>query len=309
MLGINLLKRLEQLMAQSYPGNGWLDKKTSFDFIYEAAKDYAKKTRCLYQTQTITTIANQANYALNPDHQEIASENKDDAAKVLKYTDASGNDFWMTQQLYQDQYYANNTTSVAVPSGFAVVGRAQAAQITGTATSTAAEAGGESNLIDTTAPFASVQVGDEIYNTTKDYIGVVLAVTSTTTLKTAMFDLSTANSAYAGWASGDAYIIQPSARYDLVLDPPPVTAGETVTVPYIQRPAPVYSDYGSYNFAAGNEEALLKYALWLYKYRDSKPQVGDALYVHYDRAVREGSNSHRRATGQRNFRVSWKKNG
>ena len=32
MLGINLLKRLDQIMAQSYPSGGWMDKKTSFDF-------------------------------------------------------------------------------------------------------------------------------------------------------------------------------------------------------------------------------------------------------------------------------------
>src|SRR3990172_1581157 len=109
MLGINLLKRLDQIMAQSYPSGGWMDKKTSFDFIYEAAKDYAKKTRCLYTTQSITTVASQANYALNPDFQEILSENQDDAVKVLKYPDAAGNVSWMEQQLYGNQYYQNNT--------------------------------------------------------------------------------------------------------------------------------------------------------------------------------------------------------
>jgi len=309
MLGINLLKRLDQIMAQSYPSGGWMDKKTSFDFIYEAAKDYAKKTRCLYTTQSITTVASQANYALNPDFQEILSENQDDAVKVLKYTDAAGNVSWMEQQLYGNQYYQNNTTAVDIPSKFAIIGRATMSRLTGTATSAGSQSGGESNLTDTAGDFTNAQAGDEVYNSTQGNMGVVLSKTSSTVLVTAMFDVSGSSSAYDGWAQSDGYVIQPAPRYDLYLDPPPSTASETVTVPYVQRPAPVYSDYGSYNFAAGNEEALLKYAVWLYKYRDSKPQVGDALYKYYDMAVREASASHRLATGKRTFQVSWKKNG
>jgi hypothetical protein len=308
MIGINYLKRLEQLMAQAYPGSGWMDKKTSFDFLFEAAKDYAKKTRCLYSTQTITTVANQVNYALNPDFQEILPEDSDDAVKVLKYTTAAGIVSWMNQQLFSDQYYLNNTTSVVIPSDFAIIGRAAATRITGTATSTTTNSGGEVNLVDSTAPFATVSAGDEVYNSTEGYVGVVLSKTSSSSLVTAMFNMDAVNSAYAGWDATNAYVIQPAARYDLYLDGPPLTAGDTVTVSYIQRPNPVYSDFGSYNFAAGNEEALLKYAVWLYKYRDSKDRTGDALYAFYDRAVREANNSHRRATGPvKNFRVSWKK--
>lgn len=307
MIGINYLKRLEQIMSQAYPGASWLDKKTSFDFIYEAAKDFASKTRCLTSSQTITTVADQANYALNPDFMEILSEKKDDAIKVVKYTTTAGNDYWLEEQLYSDQLYDNNDTSVTIPSNFSITGRTLAARITGTATSTAAQSGGESNLIDSTAPFASVSAGDEVFNSTQSYMGVVLSKTSSTTLVTAMFDVSSQNSSYAGWTNTDAYVIQPAPRLDLYIDPPPATVSETVTVSYIQRPAPVYSDYGSYNFS--DDEAILKYAVYLYKYRDSKQNVGDALYLYYDRAVREATRKYRTAMGGKNFRVSWMKDG
>ena len=307
MLGINYLKRLEQLLAQSYPSSGWLDKKTSFDFIYEAAKDFVSKTKCLYNTQSITTVASQVNYALNPDFMEVYAENLDDAVKVLKYAVSSGNVSWLEQQFYSSQYYDNNSTPVLIPSNFAVVTKSALSRITGTVTSSASQSNGESNLIDTNGNFANVSAGDDVYNTTQEYIGIVLSKTSNTQLVTAMFDVSNTTSSYAGWTLSDGYVIQPSARYEIYIDPPPSTSGHTVTVPYTQRPSPVYSDIGSYNLI--NEEAILKYAAWLYKYRDSSPQVGDALYQYYDRAVREASNSHIRATGNRLFRVSWKKNG
>ena len=207
-----------------------------------------------------------------------------------------------------------------------------------------------------------------------------MSKTNATTLKTAMFDVSAVNSAYAGWTSGDAYIIQPQPRYDLVVDPPPTgielltidatptpavwaagatltgatslktctviskvtattymvesrsgtfTDGEIIsdgtnsrdcgagyptftgqqiaTVNYLQRPDPVYSDYGSYRFAAGYEEALLKYACWLYKYRDLNPNFGDTLYKVYDMQIRKAKNVQRRAVGAKGFRLNLQK--
>lgn len=309
MLGINYLNRLNQLLAQSYPSSGWTDKKTSFDIIYEATKDFAKKTSCLYGTQTITTVANQANYALNPDFTEVYVENEDDAVKAIKYTNNASVDFWLEQQFYSSQYYANNTTSVLTPSNFAIISKPALDRITGTVTSTAAESSGESNLIDTTANFTNVSVGDDVYNSTQGYIGIVLSKTGTTQLVTAMFNVSNTTSNYSGWTSSDGYVIQPAPRYQIYIDPPPSTTGHTITVPYIQKPSPVYSDIGSYNLMAEAEEAILKYAAWLYKYRDSQPNVGDAYYQYYDKAVRESKNLHGRATGNRKFRMSWKKSG
>jgi hypothetical protein len=122
-----------------------------------------------------------------------------------------------------------------------------------------------------------------------------------------MFNLATRGGAYAGWTDTNAYIIQPAPRYKIILDPPPDTSGDTVTVSYYAKPAPVYSDYGTYPFPTDYEEALVMYAAWLYRYRDSKPNLGDPLYAMYERQMRKAKNVHRRATGVQGFRVSWVK--
>ncbi|MBE3086162.1 MAG: hypothetical protein IMZ64_08095, partial [Bacteroidetes bacterium] len=149
--------------------------------------------------------------------------------------------------------------------------------------------------------------GDEVFDTINSYLGIVLSRTSATALVTAMFDISNRASEYASWGTSTTYLIQPQPRFKLVLDAPSLTAGHTITVEYLKRPSPVYSDYGTYSFAVGFEEALIKYAIWLYKYRDSKPEYGDALYKFYDMEVRKAKNIWRRATGAVGFRVSFKK--
>jgi hypothetical protein len=88
---------------------------------------------------------------------------------------------------------------------------------------------------------------------------------------------------------------------------PTFTGTQTVTVNFQQRPDPVYSDYGSYRFAAGYEEALLKYACWLYKYRDLNPNFADALYRVYDMQLRKARNVQRKAVGANGFKVNYMK--
>jgi hypothetical protein len=122
-----------------------------------------------------------------------------------------------------------------------------------------------------------------------------------------MFDLSARGGAYASWAANDAYVIQPAPRYKLFLDPAPLTAAQTITVSYIAKPNPVYSDYGVYPFATGYEEAIIKYAAWLYKYRDSKQNMGDPMYMAYERAMRKAKNVNRKAVGAVGFRVNFMK--
>lgn len=306
MIGIDYLKRLSQIMGESYPASNWMDKKTSFDYLYEAAKDFCRETRILRGSQSITTVANQANYALNPDFREVYAEN-DDTDKVIRYYNTAGYT-WLTQQYHSATVYNNNTTAILNPTSFSITSRAAGTQLTGTATSSGAQSGGESTLTDTSASFTgSVSIGDTVYNTTSGYIGIVTGVTSGTALKTAMFDSSGQTSSYAGWSSSDAYIIQPQSRFDLYLDPMPSTSGHAVTVNYLQTPAPVYTDYGSYNLPGGFEEAILKYAVWLYKYRDTKPQIGDYLYKFYEMQVREARGVGEKALNKPTFKVSWKK--
>jgi hypothetical protein len=103
-------------------------------------------------------------------------------------------------------------------------------------------------------------------------------------LKTALF-----NGTNDEWGSGDSYVIQPQGRMQIVFDPSPSTASHTVTLYYLQRPAPVYTNYDVFRFPSHYSNALVKYAAWLYKYRDSEPNYGDKWYVYYDRQIRKYS--------------------
>lgn len=127
-------------------------------------------------------------------------------------------------------------------------------------------------------------MGDTVYNLTSNDTGVVVATSSNSTVITAMFD--SANGASGSWAVNDAYYIAPQPRKQLIIDPPSLTAGHTITVEYVQRPDPVYSMRRSYRIPDIYMSAIVKYAAWLYKYRDQQPAFGDALYKLWELELR-----------------------
>lgn len=301
MIGKDYVNRLGQILNDAHPSGYWLDLKTSFDLLYEAAKSFASDTRLLHSTQTITTVATQAKYALNPDFLRVLTvdSNGDEVIPYNNGTDTT----WLSFEQYPTVIYDDLDDST--PYRFSITDRPVVTKMTGTATSSGSQAGGESTLADTTAAFTTLFAGDSVYNTTQSYIGYVTSVTSGTAVKTAMFNLAAVQSAYAGWTSTDAYTIQPSARYDLVLDPPPDTAGHTIALEYICLPPPVYTDYASYNFASGYEEAILKYAAWLYKYRDLQPRFGDALYQAYELQMRKARSNYRAIRSTKRVRANF----
>lgn len=300
MIGAVYLNQLNQMLAEF--ASGWVDIKTSFDYLYEAAKDFSKETRACHSSQTITTVAGLASYNLNPDFREIMT--KDDSDNfIVAYSDGTYTS-WLSWEGYST--YLQNNNSAGTPFSFSITDAVLPDRITGTVTTGHAQVGGESVLTDSAATFTSLYPGDSIINTSQSYYGLVLK--NSTTLTTAMFDISARTGAtYKGWTLADIYLIQPAPRYMLVLDPTPSVSGKTVTVTYYAKPLPVYSDYGSYPFATGYEGALIKYAAWLYKYRDSKPSLADPLYMAYEKEMRKGKNVNRKATGTVGFRVSWMK--
>lgn len=303
MIGLDGLNRMYQLIEEG-PSSEWVDKKTSFDFWYEAAKDMAKETKSIHGTQIITTVANQSSYDLNPDFIGILPTDGNDNP-AIKYSNGTY-DTWLTQKSYDSIIYGNNTTAALIPSNFAICDAAIPVQLTGTATSASATAVGQCILADTAATFTTVYAGDTVYNATKAHIGVVLSVTDSHNIVTALFDTESRGAPYSsGWTSGDAYIIQKSSRFQLVLSQPPSTSAHTITMHYYRFPAPVYSDYGTYPFPTGYDEALIKYAIWLYQYRDKQPDYGNIFYQVYDTAVRKAKNVHNSATGKKSFTVSW----
>jgi hypothetical protein len=116
-----------------------------------------------------------------------------------------------------------------------------------------------------------------VHNTTDGSHGYVVALSSATAVVTALF-YGTDND----WTNGDAYIINPQHRYEIYLDPPPSTNGHSIYVPYVKRPAPVFSAYRFYTFPSGYDNVLVHYAAWLYKYRDKEPSYGDGFYKYWD---------------------------
>ena len=298
MDGKQLLYNLRQLLNES-SGSGFLDDYTSYYFLYEAAKEFIKLTKCLRSSATITTVASQTDYTLPADFMELYQRN-DSGKFFLKYTEG-GNTHYLQFKCYEDISFQNSTTAVTVPHSFSILDTSLSSRVTGTTTSVGASSGGEATLINTGADFSNVEAGDIVHTTTDGSDGMVLSKTSSTVLVTALFG-GTAND----YTSGDAYVIQPQGRLKLILDPPPSTAGHTVSVPFVQRPLPVFSSYGIYRFQSQYTEAIVKYAAWLYTYRDDSPKFGDAFYQYWDRQVRSASSALNSSFNRRKLQVNLK---
>jgi hypothetical protein len=109
------------------------------------------------------------------------------------------------------------------------------------------------------------------------------------------------------WTTADNYFITPQGRFSIILDPPPASAGDTLTVYYVKRPAPVFSLYRSYSIPIGYKQALVHYAAFMYKYRDQAPNFGDIFYRNFDTAVRQAAGQFNRSLMRRSFRVNLNK--
>ena len=279
MDGKLLLRELKDLLNEA-DDSGWFSDFSGYNYLYQAAIEFVSRTKCLRTTQAITTVADQSAYPLNVNFLQLYLRDPSQR-NFIKLNDGSS-DYFVFYRDYGTIYFSNNTTSIQNPDYFTISDYpALSSRITGTATANGAASGGECTLTDTAGNFTNANVGDVVHNTTDGSHGIILSKTSATAIVTALFE-GTDND----WDSGDAYVIQPQGRNQVILDPPPSVSGYTITVPYVERPAPVYSDYGIYRFPAEYSTALVKYAYWLYKYRDSEPKFGDAMYQYFERQVR-----------------------
>ncbi len=302
MDGKSLTNGLADVLNETVSSSDFLSSRASYDFIYEAALEFCRRTRVLTKTQTITTVADQAAYDLDSDFLMFYLRDSQNRY-IVKYTDSSDNDYFLPFRNYEAVTYGNQETSVYVPSNFSIIDNSSLTdRITGSATSAGALSNGETTLTDSAAPFASVEVGDDIHNTTDGSDGVVLSVTSTSALVTALFG-GTDND----WDSSDAYVIVPQGRKKLALDPPPSTSGHTVTIHFVQKPNPVYSPYMTYRFDRQYAPALIKYAAWLYKFRDAEPNFGDAWYKYWDQQCRMAARTEQKSLNKPTMRVNMMK--
>ena len=87
MDGRELVYQLRELINEDV-NSDFIDTKTSYTFLYRAARDFAAATNCLKSTQTITTVADQAEYTLNADFAGQYLKN-DDGENIIKYSDGT----------------------------------------------------------------------------------------------------------------------------------------------------------------------------------------------------------------------------
>lgn len=295
MDGKEALDRLYDLLSEDHDSN-FISRRMALVKLNEAAYEFTEKTECLKATQTITLVPDQANYSLNANFMNLYLRNKS-GNLYIKYNDGM-NDSFITWKDYEDIVYQNSSES-ARPSRFCIIDDPNLdTRISSTCTTSGANVNGESVLTDSAADFSDVSAGDVVHNLTDGSDGYVLS--SGTTLTTAMFGGSS-----NAWTSSDSYIIQPQGRIVLVLDPAPDTA-DTVTINYIQRPAPVYSDFGAFRFQPQHMSAIIKYAAWLEKYKDQEPDFGDAWYAAWEQQTRRHAFTLNKTLNRRGFEMNLK---
>ena len=280
MDGKDLLRRYKQLLHIKSTDTDW-DEMTGYDNLYSAAKQWVIETKCLTATQTITTTATTETYTIDGKYLSLYLKHND--RYFLKYNDGT-TDYFLYFKPYEEVIFENNTTDVTIPAYFTITDDPTLdTLVSDTADNTDATApGGKSTLTMDTAVFADVTPGDIIYNTTDVSEGIVLSTESTFKILTTALFGGTNNY----WTASDAFFIQPRKRFLLQLDPGPKTSSHTVTLYYLKKPDPVYTDYGVYEIPYEYSETLCHYAAWLYKYRDQEPQFGDAFYKYWDMQIK-----------------------
>lgn len=277
MDGKDLLRRVRQLLNEPST-SPFLDERTTYDFLYAAARQWIIETESLTAEQDITTIANTAGYTIDGDFLSLYLKHDDEF--FIKYYD--GTDYYFPKfKPYSEVIYENNTTGITIPGYFTITDdQTLDTLISDTADIAADDVGGKTVLTMNTEVFGDVTPGDIIHNTTDVSDGIITKATSTKIIEICLFG-GTDNEIDVS----DAFLIQPRKRLKLILDPKPSTAGHTVTLYYLQSPRPVYSDYDVYPIPFEYADAIAKYAAWLYTYRDDEPNFGDAYYVHWRRQV------------------------
>ncbi len=299
-----LLKREVRFLINEESDSDLLDDFTTFNFLNDAANEINMRIEHIKNSQSITSVADQAGYTLDARYMKLYLENNL-GRHFVQYSDGTTkkNVIEKSEDSIVSQTLTESVTSVDMPDNFYITDDTTLDdQVTGTTTSAGAESAGKSTLTDTTADFSDVSAGDNLHNTDESDIGIVISKTSSTVLVTAMFgDGSNA------WGNGDTYVIQPQGRYKITFNPPPNTTSDTITVPYISRLAPVYSDYDHFRLPIQYKDALLNYAAYKYKYKNKQFDEGDKFFVVYDNAVRRAAHNTSKALGLNRVITSFKK--
>jgi hypothetical protein len=304
MNGYSLLYNLNNILRESSLTSSFLDVRSSYTYIYEAVREYSRRTKTLTSSQTISTISGVTRYDLPTNFNNLYF--RDDRNRlIIKYTTSSGSDNWLPFRQYDAMSEAGNTASVSVPNTFSISDeQTLKSRITGTASIAGAVTLEETTLTDTSSStkFSNANIGDNVTNITDGSAGVIIEKTSNTALVTVLFG-GTNND----WTASDSYVIVPQSVKQVILDPPPSNTGDTIYIPYLEEPTPVFSSYRTYRIDDQYELALSFYAAWLYKYKDSKSDEGDKWYKIFDDKIRKATKEANKQLGRNTFRVNLQK--
>lgn len=299
MTGKQLIERLRVLAALP-KGSEVLDEFHAYHFIWEAATEFVRKTHCATKSQSITTVADQSAYTLGADYMHLWFKNE--GGEYIQHYNDGSETYELTLKSYAEELEDDDDTSVSVPGEFCIVDKSSLLDaISGSATSAGTESDGECTLTNSGETFVTKEAaaGDPVHNKSDKSFGVVLSVTSENAVVTALFE---GGNDY--WSSGDDYVVRPQMRYQVKLDPPPSTAGHTVTFYYIPRPAPVFSSYKIYReIPSAHVHILPYYAAWLLKYKDKEPseveyRKSDLFYLQFLDEIEKAKQSVDRMLGR-----------
>jgi hypothetical protein len=276
MDGKTMGQRLLDLLNEA-SGSALIGSKITYDFFYDAARDCIIRTECCTDEHEITTIDGTADYSLPADYIGLYFKHNNKYHIKLNTGGAATTNQFVEFRERDKVYYDNDVTEAAIANYFTLKDAADIpAQVTGTASAAGAATGGKCLLTTAVDKFDNVFPGDNIHNTTDVSSGVVISKTDAKNIYVALFG-GTVNAI----TNADAFIIQPRARVQLQLDPPPSTSDYTYYVPYIQMPSPVYSLYDVYRIPFDYTEALANYAAWKYKERDKAMDFGKSFLSAY----------------------------
>lgn len=241
------------------------DRRYVYSLFNTAACDFIEKTRCLTGEAVIETVVDQQRYLLPTGFFAPRAKSPRERRIFGKYTDSDDKVSWPVMTSYEKIYYADESDSKERPSAFCVVDRVLSDPVSGAITTEAEVSGGEILVIDSGAEFSgAVYPGDTIRS--GNMSGVVLSVDSGTQLTVALFrDTELADDTGVIQLSvDDTYTVFSQARYDVMLDAPSKTGGESLEIPYYRYPDPVYSEDGSFRLELEAMVGILHEAGYLY---------------------------------------------
>lgn len=301
MDGATLIRLTEELLNEDPSTSIATSDRVTYEFLWQAATEFVNRTTAMKSTQSITTVADQKAYVLKADHVRLYQRNNV-LQLFLKINDGSFDHFSVEGDESQIALDVNST-SLPFPERFYILDHEpDVDQRTGTATTPdGTAANGETTLTAAAAEFETwdIQPGDTIHNTTTGASGYVLSITSDTALVAALF-----GGTGQDFTIDDTFLISQQARLQIIFHQPPSVAGYTVTLPYVQRPKPVYSPFRRYRIQDQYMPAIPNYAAFLYKYRDKQPDFGDKWFLFWDRKCREAGRVLNKSLGRTGFRVN-----